>query len=152
MTRIDPAHAALSLLAAMVTFMVGGAGLAVKDAMARAYATDGKLTCRALDGDTIACDGERIRLVGIEAPRLGPCPSYTACVPGDPLLSKYSLEAALEDGPVQVEKLGVDHYGRTLGLVWAGETNVACYQIAQAGAVYQPRGDRDDRVKLECGL
>jgi micrococcal nuclease len=152
MARVDPARAALSGLAAMVLFMVGGAGLAVRDGMVRAMNTDGKKTCRALDGDTIACDGERIRLIGVDAPEMGPCPEFRACVQGDPLLSKYSLEAALEAGPVQVESFGVDHYGRTLALVWAGETNVACYQLAQAGAVYQPRWDKNERVKLECGL
>lgn len=149
---IDPARASLAGLASLLTLMLGGSAIAVKDSVVAAAGARQPRVCRVIDGDTLACQGERIRLVGVDAPEMGPCPAYRDCAPGDPLLSKYSLEAALEDGPVQVEVFGLDYYGRTLAIAWAGDTNLSCFQLGHNAAVYVPRWDKGDRIKRACKL
>lgn len=74
------------------------------------------LTCIlvAIDGDTLRCGEERIRLLGIDAPELpGHCQEERECVPGDPFASKKALESAVR-GPAMIKRQGQDTYGRTL--------------------------------------
>lgn len=49
----------------------------------------------AIDGDTLRCGAERIRLLGIDAPEMpGHCHERRNCVPGDPIASKNALRNA----------------------------------------------------------
>src|ERR1700712_1173347 len=49
--------------------------------------------CRVVDGDTLRCGNERVRLLGIDAPELpGHCRIGRACAPGDPYASTASLQ------------------------------------------------------------
>ena len=75
------------------------------------------------DGDTIRCDGEKIRLANIDAPELegaprcerlrgGKNPSWCEYALG--IKSRDELDDFLDSGSVTVERLGKDRYGRTL--------------------------------------
>ena len=76
-----------------------------------------------IDGDTIRLNGERIRLLGIDAPEL----SRPQCE-AERLLARQAtirLSELLSSGPWQVRRDGVDVYGRTLARLrlesgWAG--------------------------------
>lgn len=110
-------------------------------------------SCTATDGDTIRCGDERIRLTGIDAPELGRCrPRGRLCVPGDGQASKRALAAAISGsaGELRIVRLGRDRFGRTLGAVFVGKTNLACAQLKAGQAVY--RADWDDRwlVARDC--
>lgn len=108
-------------------------------------------TCHAVDGDTLRCGRERIRLLGIDAPELpGHCHQGRNCAPGDPFASMQSLTAALRSGPISIERVGQDRYGRTLALVTAGKVNVACWQLRSGNAVYVAHWDDGARVARAC--
>lgn len=111
------------------------------------------LSCVAVDGDTLRCGAERVRLVGIDAPEMpGHCRPGRVCVAGDPSASKASLARLLTTGPVAITRLGTDHYGRTLAQVTAGGVDVGCAQLKAGQAVYVAKWDKGGRVKEACGL
>lgn len=61
--------------------------------------------CTVNDGDTIRCNGERVRLLGIDAPELpGHCRSGRDCAPGDRYASTAGLGDALT-GTIHIERL-----------------------------------------------
>ena len=106
--------------------------------------------CSVVDGDTLRCQGERIRLLGIDAPELpGHCRAGRNCAPGDPYASTRSLEQALS-GRLTIERVGVDRYGRTLALIRGGQGNLSCWQLRQGHAVYKPQWDNGRRVARAC--
>ena len=109
------------------------------------------LACVAVDGDTLRCAGERIRLLGIDAPELHGCPSYRNCVAGDGEASKRALESAMHGQKVAIERVGLDRFGRTLGVVYAGGQNLSCVMVASGAAVYVARWDTGNRVARDCG-
>lgn len=110
-----------------------------------------QVQCRVVDGDTLRCDGERIRLLGIDAPELpGHCRVGRDCVAGDPYRSSDSLQAALDQGPVAIERVGYDRYGRTLALVRAGRSDLSCWQLVHHQAIYKPIWDNDARLARIC--
>ena len=76
--------------------------------------------CSVTDGDTIRCNGERIRLLGVDAPddpgnsRCKPVPKPGAvCDRQRAAASKTSLQRNMT-GPLSIERVGKDPYGRTL--------------------------------------
>lgn len=108
-------------------------------------------SCTATDGDTIQCGKERIRLLGIHAPELpDQCRPDRWCPPGDPFASLASLSAAMKDQPLSIIRLGEDRYGRTLGLVQAGERDLSCYQVATGHAFYVGGLDGRNAVSRTC--
>ena len=70
-----------------------------------------------LDGDTFTLDGERIRIVGIDAPELG----QAKCAAEKVLAFKASarLGELLAGCAVVLDRQGKDRYGRTLATVTA---------------------------------
>lgn len=107
--------------------------------------------CHAVDGDTLRCGNERIRLLGIDAPEMpGHCRPGRQCVPGDPWASQRSLQRALASGPIRIRRTGRDRYDRTLAVVWAGQVNLSCWQIDARQAIYIERWDDGRRVAREC--
>lgn len=103
-----------------------------------------------IDGDTLRCGpprgGERIRLLGIDAPELpGHCRRGRACAPGDPAASKRSLEGAIGK-PATIERHGRDRYGRTLANVIVNGIDLSCYQLLANAAVYRKDWDIGGRV------
>lgn len=108
--------------------------------------------CRVVDGDTLHCDGGRIRLLGIDAPELpGHCAPGRDCAPGDPYESTRSLEAGLGDGAsVRIENVGTDRYGRTLALVKGSGGDLSCWQLSHGEAIYKLMWDNDGRLAAIC--
>lgn len=106
--------------------------------------------CHAIDGDTIKCGTERIRLLGIDAPEMpGHCRRGRVCVEGDPYASKDALAAMLK-GTVRIDRVGYDHYGRTLALVEAGGRDVICAQLRDGKARYKAWYDENAQVSHRC--
>ncbi|MGT2513435.1 thermonuclease family protein [Sphingomonas panni] len=82
-----------------------------------------------VDGDTLRCGGERIRLMGIDAPEMpGHCRRGRRCVEGDPYASKAALAAMLK-GKATIERRGRDRYGRTLARVRVNGVDLSAAQM-----------------------
>lgn len=90
------------------------------------------------DGDTVTldCGGQerRVRLWGIDAPELGQ---------GDwGRLARTGLTARLRKADVRLEVLDTDRYGRTVGRIWLGDTDIGLEQVhAGRAAVYREYND-----------
>jgi endonuclease YncB( thermonuclease family) len=123
-----------------------GAGPPVIGALSAAVVRD----CQVVDGDTIRCGAERIRLLGIDAPEMpGHCRAARACVSGDPYASSSSLEQALT-GSIRITRVGQDRYGRTLALVSGSRGDLSCWQLAHGQADYFAKWDDGYRVARLC--
>ncbi|MGE4322441.1 MAG: thermonuclease family protein [Sphingobium sp.] len=107
--------------------------------------------CTVTDGDTIKCRGERIRLLGIDAPEIHGCRKGRVCVLGDGQASKLALERMMR-GKVRIDRVGRDRYGRSLSHVYAGRENVACRLVKKGLATYQRAWDNGRRLARECGF
>jgi endonuclease YncB( thermonuclease family) len=106
--------------------------------------------CRAVDGDTLRCGDERIRLLGIDAPELpGHCHGTRVCAPGDPYASQRHLATAI-DGKLTIYRMGTDRYGRTLATVSGPAGDLSCGQLKAGLAIYKPRWDNRHRVASLC--
>lgn len=108
------------------------------------------LACAVVDGDTLRCGSERVRLTGIDAPELHGCPRGRNCAPGDGKASKASLARIIGGRAVTLARMGKDRYGRTLAVAWAGGINLACAQLAAGQAIYVARWDEGGRIGREC--
>ncbi|TCM32391.1 thermonuclease family protein [Novosphingobium sp. ST904] len=112
--------------------------------------------CTVTDGYTIRCNGERIRLLGVDAPddpgnsRCRPVlKPGTICDRQRAAASKASLQGIMA-GPLSIERVGTDRYGRTLAIVYAQGRSLSCHQIAGGQATYVARWDQGARVAREC--
>lgn len=106
--------------------------------------------CRIVDGDTIRCGSERIRLLGIDAPELpGHCRPGRRCAPGDPFASTASLAEAIA-GRLRAHRVGQDRYGRTLALVSGGRGDLSCWQVSRGRALYKPNWDDGRQLSQLC--
>lgn len=106
--------------------------------------------CNAIDGDTLRCGGERVRLVGIDAPELpGHCRPGRDCAPGDPYAATSTLGAMVRSS-MPIRRYGEDHYGRTLAAVEGAEGDMSCAQIRGGRAVYKPQWDVTQHVARAC--
>lgn len=106
--------------------------------------------CRVVDGDTLNCQGERVRLLGVDAPELpGHCAQGRACAPGDPYASTASLESAV-DSEMKIERIGQDRYGRTLAMVKSRAGDLSCLQLRHHAAIYKAAWDNGFRVARTC--
>ena len=73
------------------------------------------------DGDTFRLDGEKVRIVGIDAPELrGRCREETALANK----AKSRLQHLIEGKTVSIDRQGTDRFGRTLAAVRAGGRDV----------------------------
>jgi endonuclease YncB( thermonuclease family) len=109
------------------------------------------LSCAAIDGDTLRCGREAVRLLGIDAPeKAGHCRPGRVCAPGDPEASRHSLAAGLRSGPIRIERVGRDIYGRTLAMVRAGGVDLSCWQLRHGQAIHVARWDDGGRVARTC--
>lgn len=88
------------------------------------------------DGDTIRCGTERIRIANIDAPELPDSPkcqdrrrSYAWCDNSKGYQARDALRALLTGRRVQIERLGVDRYGRTLARVTVGGEDAGAYLV-----------------------
>lgn len=74
--------------------------------------------CIAIDGDTLVCNGRKVRLTNVYAAELNQAGGAAA---------KKRLQARIAAGPVTLRPLGADRYGRLLAEVY-----VAGRRIEQA--------------------
>lgn len=89
-----------------------------------------------VDGDTIRCGGERVRLAVIDAPELpGHCNPGRRCVDGDGYASKALLAKLLTLGPVKLRRCGLDRYGRTLAHVYVRGQDVGVAMVEGGAAI-----------------
>jgi endonuclease YncB( thermonuclease family) len=65
--------------------------------------------CSAIDGDTLRCGRERVRIQGIDAPELDE--------PGGKQ-ARQRLQQRLKAGEIVIERRGRDRHGRTLGRLY----------------------------------
>lgn len=105
--------------------------------------------CQAVDGDSLTCNGERIRLLGIDAPEFH-CPRNRTCVDGDPRAAKDYLAAMIEGRKLTIKRVGKDRYNRTLAVVYVGGRNVSCQMLRGGYAAYIARWDNGGRVARDC--
>lgn len=98
---------------------------------------------RVIDGDTLVIKtGERVRLVGLDAPEIGQCGSKEATTVLDGLtLNKI----------IYIEGSGRDSWGRKLGVVWSGKVNVNLKMIESGWAKYDSFSDEKIPVMKEAG-
>jgi len=94
------------------------------------------------DGDTIRCDGRRVRISNIDAPELahsprcdprylraGKNPSW--CDDALGLHSRDALQAFLRRGPVALHPEGTDRYGRILARLTVNGHDAGAYLVSQ---------------------
>nr|WP_066548986.1 MULTISPECIES: thermonuclease family protein [unclassified Sphingomonas] len=106
--------------------------------------------CVAVDGDTLRCTGERIRLLAIDAPELpGHCRPGRDCAPGDPFASTANLREAVT-GDLTIERVGEDRYGRTLARVSGAHGDLSCWQLRRGHAIYKSGWDNGLRIARTC--
>lgn len=96
------------------------------------------------DGDTIRlCDGERVRLEGIDAPEVTGSPRCSSrqrqvlegsknppwCDFQAGAESRDQLRAFISTGRVSIERFGQDRYGRTLAKIYVGDRDAGEYLV-----------------------
>ncbi len=146
--------------AAAIGFMAGGAttltrAAAEPVAMLRAAQSGPALpsvtSCRAVDGDTLRCGSERIRLIGIDSPEMpGHCREGRDCVAGDPFAARDALASAV-GASMAIRRFGTDHYGRTLALVRGPQGDLSCRQLRSGHAIYRADWDEGGAMMRGCG-
>lgn len=94
------------------------------------------------DGDTMRCDGKKVRIANIDAPEL---PGSSRCDPrqlrrgANPswcdhdlgYRSRDALRGFLARGPVAIHRQGTDRYGRTLARLSVNGRDAGEYLIRQ---------------------
>ena len=103
-----------------------------------------------VDGDTLRCGLERLRLLGIDVAEIERCPRWRVCAPGDGQASKRSLMTALKLGPIRYEPITRDRCGRQVAVVWAGRVNLSCWQLQRGQAIYKPTWDNGQIISRAC--
>lgn len=88
--------------------------------------------CRAIDGDTLRCGKERVRLQSIYAPELKEPGGKEA---------RQRLQQRIDSGDVRIERRGRDKYGRTLGRIYVDGQRVRQSEISPKAG----RGTRSRR-------
>jgi endonuclease YncB( thermonuclease family) len=89
-----------------------------------------------VDGDTLRCGRERVRLLSIDAPELaGHCRPGRECTPGDGDASRRNLARLIQGKRVVCDRHGFDAYGRTLARCSTSAVDLSCAQVAQGFAV-----------------
>jgi micrococcal nuclease len=88
------------------------------------------------DGDSIRCGGERIRIANIDAPELPGSPRCSEerrakawCDYEAGYRARDALQAFLKRGPVLIERIGPDKYGRTLARVSVNGEDAGAYLV-----------------------
>jgi endonuclease YncB( thermonuclease family) len=117
--------------------------LAVFVALAAIAATPAHATrCYAVDGDTLRCGPERIRIIGLDAPEMhGACPLENRAARA----ARDRLSELLDGERFTLERRGLDRYQRTLAIVRRADgENIADILIREGHArPYSGRGRRE---------
>ena len=96
---------------------------------------------RVIDGDTFVIKtGDRVRLVGLDAPETGKCGAEEA---------KEQLTKLLSDEVIKIEEEKRDVWGRRLGIVNIGNLNVNLEMVKSGWARYDSFSDiKNGEMKL----
>ena len=89
-----------------------------------------------LDGDTLRCGAQRIRLSSIDAPELpGHCRRGRECTPGDPYASTSNLRSLVAGQAVSCSQVDTDRYGRAVARCSVQGRDLSCAQVSGGFAV-----------------
>ena len=98
--------------------------------------------CLAIDGDTLVCNRQKVRLTNVYAAELNQ--------PGG-AAAKRQLQALVSAGEVQLRPFGTDRYGRTLAEVYVNGRRIEQADIGpRAGRGAEWHSDRHVLVATEC--
>lgn len=90
--------------------------------------------CIAVDGDTLVCNQQKVRLTNVYAAELNEAGGYAA---------KRRLQAVIASGDVTLRPFGHDRYGRTLAEVYVNGRRIEQADIGpRGGRGAQWRGER----------
>lgn len=78
--------------------------------------------CTAMDGATLQCGRERVKVEGLNAPELK--------APGGQQ-ARQRLQQRLQAGEIVIERRGRDKYGRTLGRLYVGGKRITQSDLGQ---------------------
>ena len=133
---------------AMLLILAGGEMLASTTAAPALSLEAG--TCSAIDGDTLRCGRERVRLLGIDAAeRSGHCRQGRVCAPGDPEAQRAALQRRVQTG-ITIMPIKRDRYGRMVAIVHsAAGINLSCAMLKD-GASYVARWDDRKAIRRSC--
>src|SRR5689334_8544201 len=90
-------------------YLTTGRSIAALLAVALASIASAGERCSAIDGGTLQCGRERVRIEGLYAPRLEE--------PGGPE-ARRRLQRRIQPGELVIQRRGRDKYGRTLARVY----------------------------------
>ena len=112
------------------------------------------LSAVAIDGDTLRCANstQTIRLAGIDAPELaGHCRKTRVCAPGDAIAARDYVTGALALGPVTIQPIKIDLYGRLVAsaTIATGE-NLSCSILIAGHAIPKPNWDSGRTTRNTC--
>ena len=150
MSRSSSDHAALNRRPAAVAAAIVLTALAALLEPLASGRTEAGATI--VDGDTISIAGERIRILGIDAPESFRSRCENELVLG--LKAKERLRDLLDPWTsIRIERNGHDRYGRTLAHVFAGGVNVGDTLLREGYALpYKPGPDAKlARLRTWCG-
>jgi hypothetical protein len=103
-------------------------------ALAMPFACHAGARCLAIDGDTLVCDRQKVRLTNVYAAELNE--------PGG-RAAKQRMRAIISSGEVALRPLGTDRYGRMLAEVYVNGRRIEQSDIGpRAGRGTRWRGDR----------
>ena len=106
-------------MSATAHFLIGAVALLVS---AVAHAGE---RCVAIDGDTLRCGRERVRIEGVDAPDLDK--------PGGEQ-ARQRLQQRIQSGEVVIQRRGQDRYGRTLGRLYVNGNRITQIDVSPRSA------------------
>lgn len=113
---------------------------------------------RASDGDSLVLQGDRVRLLGIDAPELDQVCWDAADVEWScGRVAREALATRLATGPLQCQPRGQDKYGRTLAHCSVNDSDLGAYMVgrglalATEGYVVEQAQAKSDRLGLWQG-
>ncbi|MBM3384938.1 MAG: thermonuclease family protein [Betaproteobacteria bacterium] len=80
--------------------------------------------CRAIDGDTVRCGNERIRLLQVYAAEKSDAGGAQA---------RANLQWQLDSGQIRIDRKGKDKYGRTLGDIYVNGRKIGQSDVGTKG-------------------
>jgi endonuclease YncB( thermonuclease family) len=83
--------------------------------LAAAAAVGAGERCRAMDGATLQCGGERVRVEGLSGPGLEQPGGEDA---------RARLQRRIQAGEIVIQRKGRDKYGRTLGRIYVNGNRI----------------------------
>src|SRR5258708_33021761 len=96
--------------------------------------------CIAIDGDTLVCNRQKVRLTNVYAAELNEPGGHAA---------KRRLQSLVSSGEVALRPLGADRYGRTLAEVYVDGRRIEQADIGpRAGRGTQWRGPRHHLIRI----